>query len=221
MKSSEIQRTIIVGDVHGCLEELDLLITKVNYSPEIDSLYFLGDIINRGPYSKESFFRVLELGGRSVLGNHEWQVLSTHKNRPETAKMTKLRNEFGSDFKSLLQEIAGWPLYIETDEFILVHAGLAPGKHPAETDPGILTAIRTWDGEGKNLSNPDHPPWFDLYTGSKLVVFGHWASLDGVVRKNVIGLDTGCVYGKKLSALILPERRIVTVKAKRTYRPIE
>lgn len=217
--NKQFHRSIIVGDVHGCLEELELLITKVNYSPEKDSLYFLGDIINRGPNSKEAFFRVMELGGRSILGNHEWQVLTSYLKEPDSQLLAKLKNEFGSEFEVFIKQIAKWPLYIETDDFILVHAGLAPDKNPSDSDAKILTSIRTWDGEGINLSNPDCPPWFDLYKGAKLVVFGHWASLEGLIRPNVIGLDTGCVYGKKLSALILPSREIVSVKAKKIYHP--
>ena len=61
------------------------------------------------------------------------------------------------------------------------------------------------------------PPWFDFYTDDKLVVFGHWAAQEGVVRENAIGLDTGCVYGKKLTALVLPERELVSVKARKQY----
>lgn len=73
---------------------------------------------------------------------------------------------------------------------------------------------------------PDNPPsnnlaWFEFYRGPKLFVFGHWAQLGGIVRENVVGLDTGCVYGKKLSALILPDREIITVKAKSNYCPID
>ena len=72
--------------------------------------------------------------------------------------------------------------------------------------------------------------WFDFYTAKKLIVFGHWAALDGIIKDNVIGLDTGCVYGKKLTALILsdfasspnsPKREIVSVQAKKQYLTIE
>ncbi|MBU2510418.1 metallophosphoesterase [bacterium] len=220
MKDSQSKRTVIIGDVHGCLEELDLLLAKVNYRPEKDSLYFLGDIINRGPYSKETYHRYKELQAVSILGNHEWHILTDMKNHGISKYCQRLRAEFGVAFDDFLNDIEQWPLFIENDEFILVHGGLAPGKSPKVTDPKILTAIRTWDGKGDILDHPKNTPWFELYTDSKLVVFGHWAALEGVVRQNSIGLDTGCVYGKKLTALILPERTLVSVQAKKTYHPI-
>ncbi len=220
MKYSQSGRTIIIGDVHGCLEELDDLIIKVNYQPQRDSLYFLGDIINRGPYSKETYNRYKDLKAISILGNHEWYVIRNVRDNRITKNVGRLQTEFGAAFSGFLNDIEQWPLFVENDEFILVHGGLAPGKSLKETAPHILTSLRTWDGKGENLKNPENTPWFELYTGSKLVVFGHWAALEGVIRYNAIGLDTGCVYGKKLTALILPERTLVSVQAKKTYHPI-
>ena len=60
-------------------------------------------------------------------------------------------------------------------------------------------------------------PWYESYTGETTVVFGHWARPEPVVRENAIGLDTGCVYGGRLTAVILPERNLVSVPAKRAY----
>lgn len=221
MDIEQAKRTIIIGDVHGCLAELNSLITKVNYQKGKDELYFLGDLVSRGPFSKEVFFRILELEGKSILGNHEWQLLQQVNNNRLFKNSKKLQSEFGADFDFFLDEIRCWPVFIETNQFILVHGGLDPSKELNESDPGILTSIRTWDGAGKELNNPENPPWFELYQGKKLVVFGHWAALKGIVRKNVIGLDTGCVYGRELSALILPERKIITVAAERVYRPVK
>lgn len=212
-----MKRSIIIGDVHGCLHELERLVERVRYHPEKDSLYFLGDIINRGPFSKECFFKVLNLKGVSIKGNHEWHAVQYARLNKETPVFSRLRKEFGTDYPDFLSTIADWPVYIETDDFILVHGGLVPGIPLEESDDYLLTSIRTWDGIGRDIKNPDNPPWFDFYMGSKLVVFGHWARLGGLKRKNVIGLDTGCVYGRELSALLLPERRIVSVPAEKAY----
>ena len=212
-----MKRTIIIGDLHGCLDELDELIQQVQYKPGTDSLYFLGDIINRGPHSKEAFQRVIDLDAISIIGNHEWHILEAVRQKRSDFRLEKLQQEFGSDFKTYLNEIRNWPLFIEKDDFILVHGGLIPGRRLEESEPHILVSIRTWDGVGKDLNNSQDPPWFEHYHQEKLVVFGHWAKLEGVVRKNVIGLDTGCVYGKKLTALILPERRLVSVAARKNY----
>lgn len=63
----------------------------------------------------------------------------------------------------------------------------------------------------------DGRSWFDAYRGRTLAVFGHWAQKAPLLRRNAIGLDTGCVYGQALTALILPERRLVSVPARRVY----
>jgi hypothetical protein len=72
----------------------------------------------------------------------------------------------------------------------------------------------------RRLKDTDEP-WYERYTDSRLVVFGHWAKPAALVRKNAIGLDTGCVYGGALTALILPERRLVSVPARRVYQKKE
>ena len=221
MQLNNGNRTIIIGDVHGCLDELNALIMKVNYRPENDSLYFLGDIINRGPFSKKTYFRVKELNAVSLLGNHELHLLNKIKSKESSGLLARMKQEFSRSFQKFAEDIARWPVFVETEDFILVHAGLVPGKHPSESEDWMLTSIRTWDGEGSDLNNPNHPPWFDLYKSTKLVVFAHWAALGRVVRDNVIGLDTGCVYGKRLSALLLPEKKIVSVPARRVYHAIK
>ncbi|MCG8335402.1 MAG: metallophosphoesterase [Proteobacteria bacterium] len=221
MQLNNGNRTIIIGDVHGCLDELNALITKVNYRPENDSLYFLGDVINRGPFSKKTYLRIKELNAVSLLGNHEQYLLNSIASNESNDLVVRMRQEFGSSFREFTDEIANWPLFIETEDFILVHAGLVPGKHPSESEDWMLTSIRTWDGTGTDLNNPNHPPWFEFYKSNKLVVFAHWAALGGIVRDNVIGLDSGCVYGNSLSALLLPKKKIVTVAANQVYHPIK
>ena len=211
-------RTLIIGDVHGCSQELDQLLDKLQPDPERDRIVFIGDLINKGPDSRGVIERFHQLGARSILGNHEHRLLQQanikgHKSR----SFRHLVRSLDSAFLPFVKEIESWPLYIEEDGVLIVHGGLVPGQHPSETPTETLVNIRTWDGKGENLQNPKNPPWVDLYTDDQLVVFGHWAALGGIVRDNVIGLDTGCVYGKKLSALSLPERKIVSVKARKTY----
>ena len=113
--------------------------------------------------------------------------------------------------------MTGLPFFIENEDFLVVHAGIVPGEHPSQSAPKALVTIRTWDKIGKELSAPKNPAWFSYYKSPKLVIFGHWASLGLVIRENVIGLDSGCVYGKKLTALVLPDKRIFQVNAEKTY----
>ncbi|OGG94056.1 MAG: hypothetical protein A2527_09400 [Candidatus Lambdaproteobacteria bacterium RIFOXYD2_FULL_50_16] len=220
-KSILTRRTIIIGDVHGCADELAKLVEACGYKKGQDRLLQTGDLINRGPKSFEAWVLAKELGMESVLGNHELHLVRFEAGQPVYKKWIQgIKDQFGKHYPAYLADIRQWPLWIEEEDFLLVHAGLVPGKSLGETDPKQLTSIRTWDGMGSDLDNENNPPWFDFYHQEKLVVFGHWAKLEGVVRPNVIGLDSGCVYGKKLTALILPERELVSVPAARVYRDI-
>ena len=215
------KRTLIVGDIHGCLQEFEALLEKAHFVLEEDRLILVGDLINKGPDSLGVLRKAHELGCEVVLGNHEWNALKAQKNQSFYSKYTeKLKGELGQEYGQWIQWFEALPPFIEDKDFMVVHGGLRPGCHPRETSREILTHIRTWDGCGENLNRPENPPWFDLYEGDKLVVFGHWASLGPMVRPKVICLDSGCVYGKKLSALELPGRKIIQVDARRVYEEI-
>ncbi len=214
-------RTLIIGDVHGCIHELDDLLDKLQPDLENDRVIFIGDLINKGPDSRGVIERFHQLGATSILGNHEHRLIEQVEHRGRKSRsFRQLVRSLNGAFLPFVEEVKTWPLFIEEDDVMIVHGGLVPGQHPSETPVDTLVHIRTWDGKGENLQNPKNPPWFDLYTDKRLVVFGHWAALGGIQRDNVIGLDTGCVYGNKLSALILPERKVVTVKARKAYCPV-
>ena len=91
-----------------------------------------------------------------------------------------------------------------------------------DMDPYVLLSVRTWDGKGEDLNNPEDPAWFECVTWPKTVIFGHWAA-KGLVDNvpGFIGLDSGCVYGKYLSAYCLEERKFYSVPAARPYSPIK
>ena len=85
----------------------------------------------------------------------------------------------------------------------------------------IVTIIRTWDGTGKNLNNPaENPPWFECVTPAKTVIFGHWAVRGLVDLPRFKGLDTGCVYGRELSAWCPEEKKFHHVPARMEYAPM-
>jgi len=215
-------RTIIIGDVHGCHRELKALLDKVNAVPEEDTIIFIGDLINKGPSSRGVWELYREYRATCIMGNHELSLLElVHgKHHKHKKYLSRLHKDFGSKFDEFVQDVHQFPLWLEDHDLMMVHGGLIPGLHPDQMDPWHLVTIRTWDGEGHDLKNESNPPWFDLYEGDDLVVFGHWAALGGIVREKVIGLDTGCVYGGKLSCLLLPERKIVKVSAKKSYAKI-
>lgn len=208
-------KTIIFGDIHGCLDEWKDLLKKINPTPD-DWLISVGDLICKGPES----FKTIEFARslpnlKCVLGNHELHFLKAWKsgNLESLSKdyQKSALKEFGDQLDSAMRWIETWPLYLDLPECLVVHAGIQPDlsieKQPTET----LCNIR-------NLK--DGTPWFESYGGKKLIVHGHWAKLGLCIKENTIGLDSGCVYGKKLSALILPERKIVQVQARETYQPI-
>ncbi len=211
-------RTIIVGDVHGCFEELQSLMHQVDYQPQTDRLIFVGDLINKGPDSRKVLEWVMSVKAEVILGNHEWEFLKYVEAPSQTQKdFSEVIAQLGDQQEHWVSWIRTWPLFVEDFDFLVVHAGLAPHRHPAQTEPHILLNIRTWDGIGTHLNNPANPPWYELYEESRLVLFGHWATNGLVIRPNVIGLDTGCVYGIVLTAVTLPDRKIYQVPAKHTY----
>lgn len=216
------QRTLIIGDVHGCYKELKKLLKKVKADPDQDRILFIGDLINKGPDSRNVWEIFREMKATCIMGNHELSLLHLvdGKSHKHSKYLDHLRKNFGRVFDDFVADVHQFPLWYEDHELMLVHGGLVPGLHPDQTDPWHLVTIRTWDGEGHDLKNENNPPWFDLYDGEDLVVFGHWAALGGLDRPKVIGLDTGCVYGGELSCLILPERKFVRVSAQKKYAEI-
>ena len=212
-----MKRTIVIGDVHGCYQELQILLKKTNYNPVVDRLIFVGDVINRGPDSLKVLELIRTQNAEVVQGNHEYFFLKEGVTNCRPSKFPKIRKEMGDHLSYWQSWMEGLPYFIENEDFLVVHAGIVPGEHPSQSDPKALVTIRTWDKIGKELNSPQNSAWFSYYKNPKLVIFGHWASLGLVIRENVIGLDSGCVYGKKLTAVILPEKRIFQVNAEKTY----
>lgn len=208
-----MKRTIFIGDVHGCYLELKQLVEELRLS-EQDRVIMLGDLINRGPDPAGVVKLVHEYGFETLMGNHEYHYLSNYKKH----------KPYHSLYESIGPELHEWirnlPAYIEDEHFIAVHAGLIPELPLSRTHREILLNVRTWDGKGKDMKSPKNPPWYELYTGKRPVIYGHWASQGLTIRHNTMGIDTGCVYGGSLTALILEKRRLVQIPAKEVYKSI-
>lgn len=212
------RKILIVGDVHGCFKEFQTLLKKVDYDKKSHRLILVGDIINRGPSSFEMMEWVREKGVEMVRGNHEQAFIqSLKKNSFLNPVFKELKKKMKKDEKKWLNWLSALPFYIEEKDFLVVHAGLVPEEDPQYSDPHLLMNIRTWDGRGKDIKNEKNPAWYSYYKNKKLVVYGHWANEGLNIRDNTIGLDSGCVYGHKLSALLLPERQIVQIRSLKNY----
>ena len=201
-------RTIIVGDVHGCVDELGRLLDLLAPGTA-DRVLFVGDLIARGPDSLGVLALYRAVNGQSVLGNHESKLLGAHRARRSGGKRPRvsalhyaLLQRLGDADWALLE---GLPLSLPVPEhgLCVVHAGIVPDQSISAQDPWILTHIRSIDPAGKPSPRHDHPPWAERYTGEPHIVFGHNSRVGLQLAPCATGLDTGCVYGGRLTALVL------------------
>jgi len=214
----EDERIFIIGDIHGCLEMLKRLMDKIAWRPGKDRLIFLGDYIDRGKDSKGVVDYILALKRCSsriecLIGNHEaifldylkgadpglfllnggWDTMeSYHADSPQDRG-----NLIPPDHMDFYQSLGS---VIELEEFYIVHAGFKPGLDIAKQTPRDMLWIR----DPFIYSNCDF---------GKRVIFGHTPFYEPLIMGNKIGLDTGAVYGNRLTCLELPEFRFHYVEA--------
>lgn len=224
-----MSRTVVIGDIHGCLDELEALLRAAAVDWSADRVMSVGDLVAKGPDSQGVLALARERGLLAVLGNHDAKVLSVREPAPSKDSGAGEGSLHHARVAQALQPadwayLEGLPLYRELPdvEAIVVHAGLVPGVPLAEQSRDHLINLRSIKPNGDPSKRVDGGvPWASLWPGPAHVVFGHDA-LRGLQRHpHATGLDTGCVYGRRLTALILPEHRLVSVPARRTYVPID
>lgn len=209
-----MNRTIIVGDIHACHAELVELLDAVRLTPE-DRLISVGDVVDRGPSPGEVVDLLRSRPNTVVLcGNHERK----HVRGQQTPGLLSFgqeitRAQLGDRYPEVVAWMATLPYSFEDDGVRVVHAGLIPGVPLGDTPEDILAGTTT--GEARLREQLGGVYWPELYTDDKPAVFGHHVVGPEalVVRDRVYGLDTGCCHGQYLTALILPERRLVSVRA--------
>ncbi|MBU4486480.1 MAG: metallophosphoesterase [Candidatus Delongbacteria bacterium] len=201
-------RTLIIGDIHGCYDELQSLLEKFDPNDN-DKIFSVGDVINRGPESKKCIDLLKQLNVKTVMGNHEYWYLKTF---PFTDNSITSSNFRRLEIEERLEWIKSLPFYLITDDFIIVHAGFDPAIAFKDNSHETFVSVRTL--------NHTESPWFDGYCGTKHIYFGHWAKRGLFFGKNVTGLDSGCVYGGKLSGYIIEENRLIQAPAKKIYHDI-
>ena len=234
------RRRIFVGDVQGCRVELERLLEKVRFDPSADDLQPVGDFVNRGPDSAGVLRLCARLHAGGVLGNHDVHLLRTAVGLRAVEPHDTFQDVLGADDREpMLAWLRGRPFVRTWGDVLLVHAGINPAwPDPVvalsrldplrdESDLAFAIAARFCDAEGERPAEdwpPPPPPyraWYEFWPPdareTRTVVFGHWARGGLVIRPRIRGLDTGCVWGGKLSAWIAEEDRVEQVDAARQY----
>jgi diadenosine tetraphosphatase ApaH/serine/threonine PP2A family protein phosphatase len=210
-------RTIVIGDVHGCLDELLDLVARCDVSPA-DRVVLVGDLVAKGPDSAGVVQWARESGADAVLGNHDAHVLRTL----DGSEDSKPKHEAVAAI--LAAADAAWlrqrPLWLRppgAPGHIVVHGGLVPGVPLEQQARDHLINLRSISEDGRPSKRIEGTPWGALWPGPEHVVYGHDA-VRGLQRHPfATGLDTGCVYGRSLTALVLPTGDLVSVPARRAY----
>lgn len=215
-----MQRTLFVGDVHGCNDELGDLLKAAAWTPN-DGLVLVGDLVAKGPDSAGVVQRARELGALAVLGNHDAHLLKVRSGGGKKSHHQQVAKTLDEDDWEYLE---GLPLWLELPqlEALVVHAGLVPSLALSRQSKQVLINVRSIDATGQPSTRVDGGvPWASLWRGPQHIIFGHDALRGLQQHPHATGLDTGCVYGKALTGLWLPERRLVSVPARRVWRPVD
>jgi bis(5'-nucleosyl)-tetraphosphatase (symmetrical) len=258
--------TYAIGDVQGCYDPLRALLDAIRFDPAADTLWFVGDLVNRGPQSLETLRFVRSLGNRAVtvLGNHDLHLLVVAAGVRKPHRGDTIDQILDApDRDELLDWLRTRRMMHVEGGWAMVHAGLLPqwtipealalarevetalrgadypgllenmyGNAPDAWDDALtgydrlrviinaMTRLRLCDTAGRmdfghKGSLEDAPaglvPWFDVPgrgSAGTPIVCGHWAALGVTLMPDVLGIDSGCVWGRALSALRLEDRRV-------------
>ncbi|MFE4858749.1 polynucleotide kinase-phosphatase [Streptomyces sp. NPDC056670] len=224
----------IVGDIHGCRSELDTLLGKLGYvdgvHPEGRTAVFVGDLVDRGPDSPGVLRRVMRMvaGGSAlcVPGNHENKlgrylkgrnVQHTHGLAETIAQLEKEDEGFKAQVGEFIDGLVSHYV-LDGGRLVVCHAGL-PEKYHGRTSGRVRSHALYGDttGETDEFGLPVRYPWAEDYRGRAAVVYGHTPVPNTSWINNTICLDTGAVFGGKMTALRWPERELVDVPAERVW----
>ncbi len=261
--------TWAIGDIQGCCDELTLLLDAINFDTRKDQLWFVGDLVNRGPKSADTLRLIASFGDAavSVLGNHDLFMLASARGHGKVHAGDTFDEVLAAkDAPVLLDWVAQQKLahfeVIDRHRWLMVHAGVLPGwsveqtlrlaaeaeaalrdgvffghmrgNHPTlwanalrghdriRTIVNALTRLRFCTPEGgmefttkTETAPPGYLAWYEVpkrATAGTNVLFGHWAARGLTLHDTVLGIDTGCVWGRQLTALRLEDRKVVQVE---------
>ena len=260
--------TYAIGDIQGCYASLQRLLHRISFSPSADTLWLVGDLVNRGPDSLTTIRFIKNLGTsvRLVLGNHELFLLAVSEGIVPLRPKDTIHSILAADDRpAIINWLRNQPLHYREGSFLMIHAGLLPQWTIEDTvglaqevesalrgpdyraflqalfdgptppwSPSLsgserlaciargLTKLRTCSptGEMSNFSGEpkDAPagfiPWFrvpERRNSDATIITGHWAALGLHMEPNLLAIDSGCVWGRQLTAVRLEDRAVFQV----------
>ncbi|MEW2417612.1 polynucleotide kinase-phosphatase [Streptomyces sp. NPDC046866] len=229
----------IIGDIHGCSSELETLLAKLGYAdgahPEGRTAVFVGDLVDRGPDSPGVLRRVMGMvatgNALCVPGNHEnklgrylkgSKVQLTHGLAETVEQLAREPEEFVSEVRTFIAGLVSHYV-LDGGRLVVCHAGL-PEKYHGRTSGRVRAHALYGEttGETDEFGLPVRYPWAEDYRGKAAVVYGHTPVPDTSWINNTICLDTGAVFGGRMTALRWPERELVDVPAEKVwYEPVK
>jgi len=270
----------LIGDLQGCCDALERLLSKIDFSPSRDQLYLLGDLVNRGPSSLGTLRRLIALEGSAtcLLGNHDLHLLAVAHGAKKAHRNDTLAEILDApDRDALLHWLRHQRMACYEQGWLMVHAGVLPqwtrdktlalaaeveallrgpdlgeflqqmyGNEPAlwldelrglprlRCIVNALTRLRFVDASGQmdlktkdgaDGAPPGHMPWFEVagrQSADTPIAFGHWSTLGLLQRPDLLALDTGCVWGGRLSAARVENGRaleLISVKCEQAQKP--
>jgi protein phosphatase len=239
----------VIGDVHGCRAELETLLTDLGYvlardadgrpvdaaHPDGRRVVFVGDLVDRGPDSPGVLRLVMGMVGAghafAVPGNHENKLVRalrgadvqrTHGLAETLAQLDEETPEFRAEVLEFCYELVSH-LVLDDGRLVVAHAGLKEAYHGRAS--GRVRSFALYGdttGETDEFGLPVRYPWANDYRGRAMVLYGHTPTPEPEWVNNTMCLDTGCVFGGKLTALRYPEKEIVSVPAEQVwYEPVK
>lgn len=214
---------LIVGDIHGCYDEFRELLEKAGLCSG-DAVIALGDIVDRGPDTARvlEFFRTAP-DAASLMGNHERKHIRSfrHEIMPATSQVIARLQIGETAYPEAIACMSAFPVYVELPDALLIHGFFEPGVPIASQREDVLCGVTS--GE-KYICRTCHQPWYKMYDQHQPLVVGHHDYGNNgkpmIVRarnSNVYCIDTGCCYGRKLTGLLLPAFRLISVASRRDY----